>query len=45
MLLHNLKTECYGVLNTEDLLKCFAKDQFPMLSDSGLNSKTPVLKP
>lgn len=45
MLLHDQKMECHGVLDIEDLLKCFAKDQFPVLSDSGLNSKTPVLKP
>lgn len=37
--------ELHGTLNIKDLLKCFTKDQFPMLSDSGLASKNPVLKP
>lgn len=37
--------ESHGILNMKDLLKCFAKDQFPVLRGSGLNSKTPVLKP
>lgn len=37
--------ECRGTLNVKGLLKCFGKDQFPMLSDSGLASKNPVLKP
>lgn len=37
--------ELQGTLDVKDLLKSFAKEQFLILSDSGLASKPPVLKP